>query len=285
MKLKTLKQYNPLFEDTNFIILPSEEVTTDFEGKHIHINATNIQEKITPVKGNSRVEVIQNNIDAILAQRKELNVPIMPQINHPNFGFSLTADDFIQLHNIQFFEVYNGHPAVFNDGDSTHLSTEQIWDLANTAYVQQNKPLLYGVATDDSHQYHQFDKKYSNAGRGWVMVHTDSLKASNIIHAMEAGQFYASTGIVLKAVTFENNILQIKVKPESNVNYKIEFVGVSKSDKNSKIIKSVDGLEGSFTLNDDYVFVRARVLSDKTNKNIFDESEFEKAWIQPVLFK
>ena len=237
VKLKTYAEYEPLFKDENFIMIPSEEVTTGFEGKPIHINATNIQKKITPVKGNTKVEVIQNNIDAILAQRAALNVPIMPHINHPNFGFALTADDFVQLNNLYFFEVYNGHPAVFNEGDSTHLSTEQIWDIVNTAYARQNKPLLYGIATDDSHHYHQFGKKYSNAGRGWVMVQSDSLKASNIISAMEAGNFYGSTGVVLDEINLEKDKLNIKVKPEPKVNYKIEFIGVSKIDKKPKNYK------------------------------------------------
>lgn len=282
VKLKTYSEYKSLFEDENFIMIPSEEVTTWFEGKPIHINATNIQEKIIPKKGETKIEVIQNNIDAILAQRKALNVPIMPHINHPNFGFALTADDFVQLNNLHFFEVYNGHPAVFNEGDSTHLSTEQLWDIINTAYVQENKPLLYGIATDDSHHYHQFGKKYSNSGRGWVMVRSDNLSVENIISAMEAGDFYGSTGVVLREVDFTDNKLSVKVKTEPNVNYTIEFIGVSKSGKNSKVIKSVNGNEATLEVNEDYFFIRAKVISDKTNKNFFDEEEFEKAWLQPI---
>ncbi|WP_198679984.1 PHP domain-containing protein [Aureibaculum luteum] len=285
VKLKTLQEYKSLFEDESFIMIPSEEITTGFEGKHIHINATNIQKVIKPLKGDSKVAIIQKNIDAILAQRKEMNVPIMPHINHPNFGFSLTADDFVQLNNVQFFEVYNGHPAVHNEGDSTHLSTEQIWDVVNTAYVQENKPLLYGIASDDSHQYHQFSKKYSNAGRGWVMVQSDSLKPENIITAMEVGDFYATTGVQLEELSRENNEWHIKVKEEPNVNYKIEFIGVTASDNKTKIIKAVNGLEASLVLNEDYLFIRARVVSTKTNINFFDENEFEKAWIQPITFK
>lgn len=283
VKLKTFTEYKPLFEDENFIMIPSEEVTTGFEGKPIHINATNIQDKITPVTGNSKVDVIQKNIDLILSQRQSSGQPIMPHINHPNFGFALTADDFVQLNNLQFFEVYNGHPAVFNEGDSAHLSTEEIWDFVNTAYVQQSKPLLYGIATDDSHHYHQFEKKYSNAGRGWVMVQSDSLGAANIISAMEAGEFYASTGVILDDISLVDNTLNIKVKPETNINYKIEFIGVLKSGNKAELIKSVDGINASIEISKEYLFIRAKVISDKTNKNFFDESEFEKAWIQPVI--
>jgi len=104
VKLKTLKDYRPLFEeDGQFLIIQSEEVTTNFWDKPIHINATNIQEKISPKDGENVVDIIQNNIDAILEQRKRLNVPIMPHINHPNFGYGISADDFIQLRDVRFF--------------------------------------------------------------------------------------------------------------------------------------------------------------------------------------
>ncbi len=117
VKLKTFEEYKPLFEENNkFLIIPSEEISTGFENKPIHINATNIQKFIAPLGGESTVEVIQNNVDAILKQQEETSIPILPQINHPNFRYSITANDFIQLKNVHFFEVYNGHPDVNNEG-------------------------------------------------------------------------------------------------------------------------------------------------------------------------
>lgn len=284
VKLKTLKEYRPLFEeDDEFLIIQSEEVTTNFENKPIHINATNIQEKISPVDGNNVVEIIQNNIDAILEQRKRLNVPIMPHINHPNFGYGISADDFIPLRDVRFFEVYNGHPAVNNEGDSTHLGTEQMWDLINNSYLQERKPLLYGVATDDSHHYHRFGKSYSNSGRGWVMVRADSLKASSIIEAMEKGDFYASTGVVLKDLEISNDRLKIEIDPETGVNYEIQLIGGVATSKTSQIIEKVNGVKMTFTFPEGYGFVRVKVISDKTNQNFFDETEFEKTWTQPII--
>ncbi|WP_373517311.1 histidinol-phosphatase [Pricia sp.] len=284
VKLKTLKEYRPLFEeDGEFLIIQSEELTTNFGDKPIHINATNIQQKIDPRNGESVTEVIQNNIDAILEQRTRLHVPIMPHINHPNFGYGITADDFIPLHDVRFFEVYNGHPAVHNEGDSTHLGTEEMWDLINNSYLQEKKPLLYGVATDDSHHYHRFDKSYSNSGRGWLMVRTDSLKASSIIEAMEKGDFYASTGVVLKHLEIGNDRLKIEVVSEPGVHYEIQLIGRDATSKTSQIIEKVKGTKVTFTFPDGYIWVRAKVISDKTNQNFFDETEFEKAWTQPII--
>lgn len=282
VKLKTFSEYTPLFMDDDFIIVKSEEITTGFEGKPIHINATNIQEKITPIKGDSKIEVIQKNIDAIYAQREKLNIPIMPHLNHPNFGFAISSDDIIELKNLQFFEVYNGHPLVYNHGDSLHPGTEEIWDRVNTSYRKQGKPLLYGIASDDSHQYHQFGKKYSNAGRGWVMIKASELTPGAIIRAMENGDFYASTGVVIKSYNVENNEIEVVIDPDKNTVYKIQLLGVPRAGKKSKIILEKTGNQATFKIPEAYWFVRVRITSDRTNKNFFNETEFEKAWLQPI---
>ena len=52
-------------------------------------------------------------------------------------------------------------------------------------------PLLFGLATDDSHNYHQLAVGKSNTGRGWVMVKAKSLSPANIISSMEKGDFYS----------------------------------------------------------------------------------------------
>ncbi len=119
-------------------------------------------------------------------------------INHPNFGYGVSTDDIKNLNGERFFEVYNGHPAVNNEGNEEFESTETMWDLINIHYFKQGKPLLLGIATDDSHNYHEFSEKKSNTGRGWVMVNSDELNYSSLIDAMEKGNFYASNGVYLK---------------------------------------------------------------------------------------
>jgi len=286
VKLKTYNEYRSLYEkDPNFLIIQSEEISAKFGNKPIHINATNIQEKIDPLDGESTVEVVQNNINAILEQRKESKVPIMPHINHPNYKYSISASDFVQLKNVRFFEVYNGHPLDNGSGDSLHLSTEQMWDVINISYFLNNQKPIYAIAADDSHQYNRFSKKYSNPGRGWVMVNTELLSAESIINAMEKGNFYATTGIVLKDFSFDSNILKIEVEQEENTNYEIEFIGVNRHDRESKLVKKVNGNKAEFKLTNHHMFIRLRVISNRTNENFFNEMEFEKAWTQPVFYQ
>ena len=286
VKLKTLAEYQPLFEEKDhFLILPSEEITDKFEDKHVHLNATNIQHLIEPQGGTSIVDVLQNNINAVIQQRRETGVPMMVHINHPNFHYSVSLEDMIQLRGERFFEVFNGHHAVHNFGDSLHIGTEEMWDLINIAYLTKGQPLIYGLATDDSHHYHETSSQLANTGRGWVAVQANKLTASSLITAMEQGQFYASAGVNLTKVDYYNNELQITVDEEPNVNYTITFIGCQKGERQTKVLKTVNGTQASFKLNKNHLFVRAKVVSNKAPDNPIENMENEVAWTQPVLFR
>jgi len=285
IKLKTLKEYRTLFEgEGNFLIIKSEEITDGFEDKPIHVNATNIQELIEPQGGNSVAEVMQNNIDAVIRQRDETGVPMFPHVNHPNFGWAVTADDLKKLENERFFEVYNGHPLVHNFGDSLHSGTEQMWDEVNTHYLLTGKPLLYGIAVDDAHHYQEFNSSRANPGRGWIYVKSEKLTAEAIIEAMENGSFYASTGVRLRDVHTDGNSHSVKVDAEEGINYTIRFIGTlsGSPDKPGEVLKTVSGTEAAYTFSGNELFIRAKVDSDKLKKNPFTEGEREMAWTQPV---
>jgi len=286
VKLKTLSEFRPLFEeDEKFMIFKAEEVTSYLDDKAVHMGAINIEEVIEPQKGATIVELIQNNLDAIKDHGKKIGRPVMQHLNHPNFTYAITAEDIKQLNGERFFEVFNGHPYVNNYGDSIHDSTEKMWDQVNIAYHSMNKPLLLGIATDDSHHYHKFGSKWSNAGRGWVVVKSKNLDPTRIIEAMEAGNFYASTGVELSELKFENNRLSLEIEAENNVNYEIQFIGVKKGSTKSEILKSTTATNASFEIPKDVLFVRAKIISGKLKKNPYSEGDTEVAWTQPVSKK
>ena len=283
VKLKTFEEYRDMYEEAEkFLIIPSEEITDRFENKPIHMNATNIQEKIDPQGGNSVAEVLQNNINEVLKQRERTGTPMIPHINHPNFGYGVSLNDIVSLEGERFFEVYNGHPAVHNLGDSIHISTEEMWDLINIAYLENNQPLMYGLATDDSHHYHQKNAKWSNAGRGWINVQADSLSPKSIIEAMENGQFYSSTGVTLKTMSFKENRLFIEIEEEEGITYSISFIGYQKGNNNTSELKKVESTIANFELSGDIVFVRAKITSSKKHPNPVEGMTYEMAWTQPV---
>lgn len=284
VRLKTFEEYNSRMQSSSFLIIPAEEITDGVQGKPVHLCATNLQTLVAPQGGATVAEAMQRNVDAVLQQRKETGIAMFPHINHPNFFYGISVQDMIELRGERFFEVYNGHPLVHNEGDSLHPGTEQMWDEINLAYVRRNQPLMMGLGTDDSHSYHQYGTAYANAGRGWVMVHADALNTASLIDAMERGDFYASSGVVLNDVTFRNNKIMIDVQPEAGVSYTIEFIGAMKADDNTRVLKKIAGTSASFKLSAQHLFVRARITSSKLKPNPYRDNEVEMAWTQPVVY-
>jgi len=228
----------------------------------------------------------------------------MPHINHPNFIWGVRADELAQVDGERFFEVYNGHPSVNNEGDSLRMSMEKMWDVVNTIRLRNDRPLMFGIGTDDAHHFQEQAIGKANAGRGWVMVDADSLNAESIISAMEEGKFYASSGVVLSAVSFDRNEVTIAVEAQEGVSYKIEFFGTMRgheietveisdpesgeflayrySDEIGQLLQTVDGPAANYTLTGEEMFVRARVTSSTVKDNPNFSGEFERAWTQPM---
>jgi hypothetical protein len=286
VRLKTFKEYQSKLEDPNsFLIIQSEEVTSSFENKPVHINVTNIKEKIEPFKGNSVYEVMQQTLDEVHAQRKKLDIPMFAHINHPNFGYGINVEDLKKLNGERFFELYNGHPKVNNEGDDMNMDLETMWDLINISYYNDNKPLLLGIATDDSHNYHVKSKANSNTGRGWVMVNSQKLDTESLINAMEAGDFYSSSGVILKQVFQNKEKLFIEVEPKEGIDYEIIFMGYRKGSYNIEVLKRVKDNSSSYTFQEDDLFVRAKINSTDLKENPPRLGETKQAWVQPVIVK
>ncbi|GAB4026928.1 histidinol-phosphatase [Spirosoma koreense] len=283
VRLKKLDEYRTYFEEKDrFLIIKSEEVSTSYQGKPIHINMTNVQHLIRPQPGNSVAEVMQNNIDLVVAQRRQTGQPMFPHINHPNFYYAVKAEDLMQLRHERFFEVFNGHPLVHNYGDSTHAGTESMWDKINLHFLRQGRPLMYGLGTDDSHHYYFFGPQFSNSGRAWVMVDAADLSPRALIEAMEAGRFYASSGVTLKQLPQAGKNLIIRVKTEPDVTYKIQFFGVRKGQQQAELLREVTDSAASYALTDDIWLLRAKVVSSKAKYNPFMPGDVETAWTQPM---
>jgi len=286
VRLKTFKEYQSKLEDPNsFLIIQSEEVTSSFENKPVHINVTNIKEKIEPFKGNSVFEVMQQTLDEVHAQRKKFNIPMFAHINHPNFGYGINVEDLKKLNGERFFELYNGHPSVNNEGDDMHMDLETMWDLINISYYNDKKPLLLGIATDDSHNYHVKSKNNSNTGRGWVMVNSKKLDTESLINAMEAGDFYSSSGVMLKQVFQDKEKLFIEVEPKQGIDYEIVFMGYRKGSYSIEELKRVKGNSSSYTFQENDLFVRAKINSTDLKENPPNLGETKQAWVQPIIVK
>lgn len=286
VRLKTLAEYRAIFETHNrFLVLQSEEITDRFGALPIHLNATNLRERIPPPGGNSVQEVMQNAIDAVFAQRRRTGQAMFPHLNHPNFGWAVTAEQIAALRGERFFEVYNGHPGAGNNGDAKHAGTERMWDIALARRLAApGGEILFGVATDDAHDYHSRGARRSNPGRGWVVVRARRLTPRSLITAMEAGDFYASTGVRLRDVRWDGDSLAIEIEPEPGVQYTTQFIGTRRSRRAvGAVLARVQGVSPRYRPRGDELYVRATIRSSKPQANPGAPGEVERAWTQPVL--
>jgi hypothetical protein len=308
VRLRTFQEVaDKIAEPGRFLLIQGEEISDRFEKLPIHLNASNVQEVIPPMRGNSVYDVIQNNVNAVLAQRERTGQPILVHLNHPNFGYAVTAEDLMRVVGENFFEVYNGHPTVHNSGDHAHASTERIWDVVLTWRIAElGLPVMYGIAVDDGHSYHGIPSRASEPGRGWVQVLASELTPRSLIDALEGGRFYASSGTKLAKVASSPRGLDVEVASEPGVNYTIEFIGTRRgfdpsssevTDKDGQhvhttrrysndvgtVLSTVRGNEGSYRFDGDELYVRARITSSKPHPNPSEPGESECAWCQPVV--
>lgn len=287
VRLKPLDEYRALLEQAGqFLLIEAEEVTNTAAGKPVHINATNIAEKIPPVSGPNVREVMEIVLRSIHDHGHKHGREVLPHVNHPNFHYAISAEDLATVVSEPFFEVYNGHPGVNHLGDDDHPSVEAMWDLANAIRLQDlNAAPLMGIATDDSHEYH--GQPGSRPGRGWVMVRSRFLTPEHLVKAMKRGDFYASSGVTLSDIRFDTSdqTLTVAIEADPNATYRTDFIGVREGDRTGHVLASIEGKAASYTLTDDDLYVRAVITSSLPAVDPSFEGQQQQAWTQPVGWK
>ncbi|MEE2681711.1 MAG: histidinol-phosphatase [Planctomycetota bacterium] len=289
LRLKNLDDLKGRFETPgSFLLIPGEEVTDRFRMAEVHINALNIEETIPPQGGEGVQETIQNNLDAISAHGTERGRSVLAHLNHPNFRTSLGVTNLAAMRGERFFEVYNGHRSVDNEGAVAEHSTESLWDQALVLRLHEGAgdgEILYGLASDDAHDHYEVDA-VSVPGRGWVMVRSNSLDADAIIDAMKRGDFYASSGVGLDEITCDEETLEIAINAEPGLTYTTEFIGVGESTPGvrptAEVLMATTENPARYRFTGNELYVRARITSSRAHPRPYAEGDREQAWVQPV---
>jgi hypothetical protein len=238
--------------------------------RQAHLNALGATQVTLPLgergiaTGTTIPDTYIRNVAAIRA------LGAVAQVNHPNYRWSVAWQQMLVLPDSTLFESWNGHPTVYNDGSTDTSgqcfpSTEVIWDSLLT-----RGKLLFGVADDDSHHFKPQDAEnpdLARPGRGWIYVRADTLTPEAILRGVRTGDFYSSTGVVLRDYRASGSEVHVEVIPAADRRYRIEFIG-----NGGRILATIHGMSATYRIRGTEGYVRARVV----------DSSGRRAWMQPM---
>lgn len=251
--LLDIKDYADRTNET-FILISGNEISDSFEGKPLHLLALGLYDaELKPTGGGGILDTLQNNVTAIRG------AGALPVLAHPNFGWAFGAEEMIGVTDCVLFEVLNAHPSVNNAGDDTRPSTEEMWDEVLSA-----GRLMYGIGTDDMHKIATYP------GKSWIMVRAGELTESAILDAMENGDFYVSTGVLLDGYSVTRSGVKIRIRPDGGSRFTTTFIG-----EGGEVLATSDSLNPVFKQGTDVLYVRARI----------EDSNGKVALTQPVFFQ
>ena len=243
------------------LMIPGEEVTLplDDDGVPVHLGAVGIDRLVEPIDTGDVAATLQANIDAIQ------DAGGISCINHPSWKWAFDHEAIIKTRGASLMEVFNAATQCNNYPIPVpgFLSPSEIWDNVLSAGVP-----IFGVASDDSHHYHDFSPDLDNPGRGWVMVESDELESEAIVEAMASGHFYFSTGVFLGELKASPDQISLKIRREADSIFLTRFIG-----RDGTVYGEQVGKEVSYHPNGDEGYIRAHVTS----------SNGLQAWTQPVF--
>jgi hypothetical protein len=252
------------------IVIPGIELThnrkdcdppgDDSGNCRIHVNALGVTAapagklEWTDYKDRQRVVLYER----AFAKARELGASIV-QINHPQYYWGMTPDVLVAIgHDAQLVEIANQQFGKWNAGDASHPSAEALWDAALVHGLT-----LWGVASDDAHDYRADGGGKYPAGGGWIMVKARRDPPA-ILTAIAAGRFYSTTGVSLSRAERSGDELVVDVAPDTH-QHTIAFI------ENGKTVATVNGSSARHALPRSG-YIRAVVTRD----------DGKQAWTQPV---
>lgn len=263
-----------------FLVIRGEEVTQQVADsthpggpRQAHVTAIGVSHVVRPLGDGGiahGVTIAETYAHALAGIRAAGGIAV---VNHPNFRWSVQPADMMQLPDFTLFEVWNGQPRINNLGGSdraghTSLSTDALWDTLLTRGV-----LLYGVASDDAHNFRPEafeDPEATHPGGGWVMVRADTLTPDAIITALRAGHFYASTGITLADYSATAREIRVVIERppirRDDRRFVTRFIG-----RGGRVLAEAPGMEARYEITGNEGYVRATVT----------DSNGRRAWMQP----
>ena len=130
---------------------------------------------------------------------------------------------------------------------------------------------IWGVAVDDSHHLKRpWDSDVALPGKAWIVARAPKRTRSDILKAIVAGDFYASTGVELEEYTVEENAIKVIVKEKNRAKYVVRFIGAG-----GQVLQGSQGPKATYVRTGKEPYVRVKII----------DSNGRTAWCQPVFRK
>ncbi len=195
------------------LVIPGEEVS----GNHlVALNVRNLIDKRLPIQ--SKIDLARGQGGYCIAAHPNW------QNDHWSLPLLQSTTGYIAM------EIFNTHVTAL-EGSALALDK---WDRLLTEGRR-----VWGVASDDVH-----DLSTGRVGWGWIVARAPELTLSAVLHAVEQGDFYASTGVELSEWSAENGTLLVAAREARE----IAFIGaggqVLETVQDTKAVYTARGREG-----------------------------------------
>jgi len=122
---------------------------------------------------------------------------------------------------------------------------------------------VYGFGNDDLHYVEHVDG-------GFNMIYAVSASFDDLKDAINAGCFYASTGVALESFELNKNTIKVKAKPKQSDIFTYRFIGTG-----GKLLMQSTGAEAEYTISTPEKYVRVEAIS----------SSNEAMFLQPIFIE
>jgi len=175
-------------DSRGLLLIPGNEISAN--GQHLlHVNGT------IPIRPIPQRQTVIDNAS------KEDDFVI---VNHPNFGDNFDHCPMRLLRQWTGYvgiEIYNG---IVNLATGNPYATDK-WDM-----LLSEGRRIWGLANDDSHSP-------ETIGTGWNEVFARQRTAEDVLEAILAGRFYATTGIAITDIAVEDMTVTIRTDAADHI--------------------------------------------------------------------
>lgn len=169
--------------------------------------------------------------------------------NHPHWSLQTLAD-YKELEGLFGMEIFNNGAYMGGvDGNEANVYDTML----------RLGKRLYCLATDDNHNRSPVGHPECDSFGGFIMVKTDTLAYEPVMQAIQRGDFYASTGPLIEALSVENNTATIKCSP-------VVRISMNTGGRRSSAVNTLEGesiSSAEFAIDPRDTFIRFEVIDER----------------------